>query len=297
MTLPALHRGRFAPSPTGPLHLGSLTAALASYLMVKSQRGQWLIRIEDIDPPREIAGIAEKQLRTLAGFGLLPDEPVLYQSKRSPFYLDALAKLLMEDKAFYCSCSRSQLAEQNGIHRRCVAATDPGRAAIRLRVDDRTIAFTDGVYGSQNQNLADAIGDFVLKRADGFFAYQLAVVVDDAEQGITQVVRGADLLSSTPRQIFLQQQLGLQTPAYWHIGLVQDPDGRKLSKSQWAADLDDEDRFTALCMAYRHLGQNDRVLQRSSGIASNLERALQHFDAKRLPALTTPEPGGSPDAD
>ena len=297
MTLPALHRGRFAPSPTGPLHLGSLTAALASYLMVKSQRGQWLIRIEDIDPPREIAGIAEKQLRTLAGFGLLPDEPVLYQSTRSPFYLDALAKLLMEDKAFYCSCSRSQLAEQNGIHRRCVAATDPGRAAIRLRVDDRTIAFTDGVYGSQHQNLADAIGDFVLKRADGFFAYQLAVVVDDAEQGITQVVRGADLLSSTPRQIFLQQQLGLQTPAYWHIGLVQDPDGRKLSKSQWAADLDDEDRFTALCMAYRHLGQNDRVLQRSSGIASNLERALQHFDAKRLPALTTPEPGGSPDAD
>ena len=297
MTLPALHRGRFAPSPTGPLHLGSLTAALASYLMVKSQRGQWLIRIEDIDPPREIAGIAEKQLRTLAGFGLLPDEPVLYQSKRSPFYLDALAKLLMEDKAFYCSCSRSQLAEQNRIHRRCVAATDPGRAAIRLRVDDRTIAFTDGVYGSQNQNLADAIGDFVLKRADGFFAYQLAVVVDDAEQGITQVVRGADLLSSTPRQIFLQQQLGLQTPAYWHIGLVQDPDGRKLSKSQWAADLDDEDRFTALCTAYRHLGQNDRVLQRSSGIASNLERALQHFDATRLPALTTPEPGGSPDAD
>ncbi|MFY8207570.1 MAG: tRNA glutamyl-Q(34) synthetase GluQRS [Arenimonas sp.] len=297
MTLPALHRGRFAPSPTGPLHLGSLTAALASYLMVKSQRGQWLIRIEDIDPPREIAGIAEKQLRTLAGFGLLPDEPVLYQSKRSPFYLDALAKLLMEDKAFYCSCSRSQLAEQNGIHRRCVAATDPGRAAIRLRVDDRTIAFTDGVYGSQHQNLADAIGDFVLKRADGFFAYQLAVVVDDAEQGITQVVRGADLLSSTPRQIFLQQQLGLPTPAYWHIGLVQDPDGRKLSKSQWAADLDDEDRFTALCMAYRHLGQNDRVLQRSSGIASNLERALQHFEATRLPALTTPEPGGSPDAD
>lgn len=297
MTLPALHRGRFAPSPTGPLHLGSLTAALASYLMVKSQRGQWLIRIEDIDPPREIAGIAEKQLRTLAGFGLLPDEPVLYQSKRSPFYLDALAKLLMEDKAFYCSCSRSQLAEQNGIHRRCVAATDPGRAAIRLRVDDRTIAFTDGVYGSQNQNLADAIGDFVLKRADGFFAYQLAVVVDDAEQGITQVVRGADLLSSTPRQIYLQQQLGLPTPAYWHIGLVQDSDGRKLSKSQWAADLDDEDRFTALCMAYRHLGQNDRVLQRSSGIASNLERALQHFDATRLPALTTPEPGGSPDAD
>ena len=297
MTLPALHRGRFAPSPTGPLHLGSLTAALASYLMVKSQRGQWLIRIEDIDPPREIAGIAEKQLQTLAGFGLLSDEPVLYQSTRSPFYLDALAKLLMEDKAFYCSCSRSQLAEQNGIHRRCVAATDPGRAAIRLRVDDRTIAFSDGVYGSQHQNLADAIGDFVLKRADGFFAYQLAVVVDDAEQGISQVVRGADLLSSTPRQLFLQQQLGLPTPAYWHIGLVQDPDGRKLSKSQWAADLDDEDRFTALCTAYRHLGQNDRVLQRSSGIASNLERALQHFDATRLPALTTPEPGGSPDAD
>ncbi|MFY8060144.1 MAG: tRNA glutamyl-Q(34) synthetase GluQRS [Arenimonas sp.] len=297
MTPPPLIRGRFAPSPTGPLHLGSLTAALASYLMAKSQRGQWLIRIEDIDPPREIAGMAEKQLQTLARFGLHSDEPVLYQSTRSSDYVAALAKLLMENKAFYCSCSRTQLAGQDGIHRQCVTTADPERAAIRLRVDDRTIEFTDGVYGRQQQNIADTIGDFVLKRADGYFAYQLAVVVDDADQGITQVVRGADLLTSTPRQIFLQQQLGVPTPSYYHIGLVRDSDGRKLSKSQWAADLDDEDRFTAFSAAYRHLGQDDRVLQRTFGAAANLERALQHFDASLLPVLTTPEPAGSPDAD
>lgn len=297
MTRPFHYRGRFAPSPTGPLHLGSLTAALASYLMAKSQYGQWLIRIEDIDPPREIAGMADKQLQSLAGFGLLPDEPVLYQSTRSPYYEAALAKLLREDKAFFCSCSRTQLAEQDGIHRRCVAATASERAAIRLRVDHRTISFTDGVYGRQYQNLADVIGDFVLKRADGYFAYQLAVVLDDAAQGVTHVVRGADLLSSTPRQIFLQQQLGVPTPVYCHIGLVRDSDGRKLSKSQWAADLDDQDRFAAFSLAYRHLGQDDRILQRNLGAAANLEQAVQHFDASLLPALTAPEPAGSPDVD
>ena len=295
MTTPTLLRGRFAPSPTGPLHLGSLAAALASYLMAKSQHGQWLIRIEDIDPPREIVGMAKKQLQTLADFGLHPDEPVLYQSARASHYLAALETLLDENKAFYCSCSRTQLADQGGIHRRCVAATDLERAAIRLRVDERPVEFADAVYGVQQQNLAAACGDFVLKRTDGFFAYQLAVVVDDADQGITQVVRGADLLSSTPRQIFLQQQLGLPTPAYCHIGLVRDPDGQKLSKSQWAADLDDEDRFTALGMAYRHLGQDARVLQRSLNAEANLARAVQHFDARLLPALTAPEPDGSPD--
>jgi glutamyl-Q tRNA(Asp) synthetase len=272
-----------------------LTAALASYLMAKSQHGQWLIRIEDIDPPREIAGMAQKQLKSLAEFGLLSDEPVLYQSGRAVFYDAALAKLLQEDKAFYCSCSRTQLAEQGGIHRRCVAATAPARAAIRLRVDDRTIAFTDGVYGLQGQNLAAEAGDVVLRRADGFYAYQLAVVVDDAAQGITHVVRGADLLTSTPRQIFLQQQLGLPQPAYSHIGLVRTPDGQKLSKSQWAADLDAEDRFSALCMAYRHLGQDAQVLQRNLGAEANLARALRHFDACLLPALTVPEVDGSPD--
>ena len=263
--------------------------------MAKSQHGQWLIRIEDIDPPREITGMAEMQLKTLADFGLVPDEPVLYQSERAAFYDAALTKLLRDDKAFYCSCSRKQLADQGGIHRRCVTAADPARAAIRLRVADRTIAFTDGVYGSQSQNLAAETGDVVLRRADGFYAYQLAVVVDDAAQNITQVVRGADLLASTPRQIFLQQQLGLPTPAYCHIGLVCAPDGRKLSKSQWAADLDAEDRFNALCLAYGHLGQDARILQRNLAPEANLARALGGFDASLLPALTVPEPDGSPD--
>ena len=288
-------RGRFAPSPTGPLHLGSLTAALASYLMAKSQHGQWLIRIEDIDPPREIAGMAERQLKTLADFGLLPDEPVLYQSERAAVYEATLEQLLHEDKAFFCSCSRTQLAAQGGIHRRCAAAIDPERTAIRLCIDERTIVFNDGVYGRQSQHLGISCGDFVLKRADGYFAYQLAVVVDDAAQGISQVVRGADLLASTPRQIFLQQQLGVPTPAYSHIGLVRDLNGQKLSKSQWAADLDAEDRFNAFCLAYRHLGQDVRVLQRNLGTQASLDRALQHFDARLLPALTVPEPDGTPD--
>lgn len=295
MTPPPLLRGRFAPSPTGPLHLGSLTAALASYLMAKSQHGQWLIRIEDIDPPREIAGMAERQLKTLADFGLHPDEPVLYQSERTAVYEAALEKLVRGGKAFFCSCSRAQLAAQGGIHRKCVAAPDPQRTAIRLRVDDRTIAFTDGVYGRQSQQIGISCGDFVLKRADGLFAYQLAVVVDDAAQGISQVVRGADLLASTPRQIFLQEQLDVPTPAYSHIGLVRDRNGQKLSKSLWAADLDAEDRFHALCLAYRHLGQDAAVLQRCRGAQANLARALQHFDAGLLPALTVPEPDGSPD--
>lgn len=295
MRLIAPVRGRFAPSPTGPLHLGSLCAALASYLMAKSRQGQWLIRIENIDPPREIAGMAAKQVKTLADFGLVPDEPALYQSERTALYEAALTKLLKEDKAFFCSCSRTQLAAQGGIHRRCAAAINPARTAIRLRVDDRTLAFNDGVYGRQSQRLDLSCGDFVLKRADGYFAYQLAVVVDDAAQGVTQVVRGADLLASTPRQIFLQQQLGLPTPAYCHIGLVSDSNGHKLSKSQWAADLDASERFAAFSTAYTHLGQDARVLRRRASMAENLHRAQQHFDAGLLPALTIPEPDGSPD--
>jgi glutamyl-Q tRNA(Asp) synthetase len=272
------------------LHLGSLAAALASYLFAKSQHGQWLIRVEDLDPPREIAGMAAQQLATLAEFGLHSDEPVWFQSKRGETYQRALQRLLDEGSAFYCSCSRTQLAASQGIHRVCLAAADPARAAIRLRVNAEPVIFTDAVYGRQCQNLQAEVGDVVLKRADGYFAYQLAVVLDDAAQGINQVVRGADLLDSTPRQIFLQARLGLSTPHYAHIGLVRDGHGDKLSKSQWAASLAEEDRFQAFCAAYAHLGQNTAVLSRTRSMADNLAQAVLHFKAERVTRSTARAP-------
>jgi glutamyl-Q tRNA(Asp) synthetase len=283
-------RGRFAPSPTGPLHLGSLAAALASYLFAKSQHGQWLIRVEDLDPPREIAGMAAQQLATLAEFGLHSDEPVLYQSTRGEVYHAALQRLLAEGKAFYCSCSRTQLAASQGIHRHCCVPADHAHAAIRLRVDSACVSFTDAICGPQSQNLQQEIGDVVLKRADGFYAYQLAVVVDDAAQRINQVVRGADLLDSTPRQIFLQRQLGLATPRYAHIDLVRDGQGDKLSKSQWAAALAEEDRFHAFCAAFAHLGQNTAVLSRTRSMVDNLAQAVLHFNADRVTRPTARAP-------
>ena len=278
--------GRFAPSPTGPLHQGSLVAALASFMAAKSRDGTWLVRVEDIDPPREIAGMAALQLESLAGFGLLSERPVLYQSQRAAYYEAALERLLDEGKAFHCHCSRSQLAADGGIHRQCAGARRAGPASIRLRVPDTCIAFTDGVFGRQSQNLARDVGDVVLKRADGLYAYQLAVVVDDAAQGIDQVVRGADLLDSTPRQIFLQRQLGYPTPEYAHIPLVRDANGAKLGKSQWAAALDDKARFRALHAAWQHLGQDVQVLQTQLPLPENLQIALKHFDWQALRALS-----------
>jgi glutamyl-Q tRNA(Asp) synthetase len=259
-----------------------LVAALASFLMVKSQRGQWIIRIEDLDPPREIAGMAEQQLRSLAEFGLESDLPVVWQSTRSGLYEAALKILFDKGKTFQCSCTRTQLAQQNGIHTACIAPLNLQHHAIRLRSTERSIEFNDGMYGIQQQNIRAEVGDVVLKRADGLYAYQLAVVVDDAEQGISQIVRGEDLLSSTTRQIFLQQQLGLPTPAYTHIPLVRDECGQKLSKSQWAASLDNEDRFNVLCAALKHLGQDTKQLSRNKSAAHNLECALQHFSIQAM---------------
>jgi len=232
--------------------------------------------------------MAELQIQQLAGFGLTSDLPVVYQSQRYGLYEQALARLLAENKAFYCSCTRTQLAETQGIHRHCVAPVDTGHMAVRLRVPDIECRFDDGLQGPQVQALAADVGDFVLKRADGLYAYQLAVVVDDAMQGITQVVRGADLLDSTARQIFLQQQLGLPTPAYWHINLVLDDDGQKLSKSQGHDALNDSIRLQELQLALRHLRQDPDVLDAELSMAENLERALRAFDVKRLMAASVP---------
>ena len=224
------YRGRFAPSPTGPLHAGSLLAAFGSWLLARQAGGEWRVRIEDIDPPREMAGAAAGQLATLAAFGLQPDGAIAYQHARGALYRAALDRLLLQGDAFECHCSRADLAATGGIHRRCIATAPRPDPAIRLRVPDGcSIAFDDAVHGRVTQRVDLEVGDFVLLRADGLWAYQLAAVVDDAAQGITDVVRGADLLDSTPRQLLLQQRLGLPVPRHAHLPLLLGEDGRKLS--------------------------------------------------------------------
>lgn len=278
------YRGRFAPSPTGDLHAGSLLAAFGSWLLARHAGGAWLVRIEDLDPPREVGGAATRQLAALAAFGLNSDETVVRQSDRGALYQSAVDRLLADGSAFHCHCSRSELASTGGIHRRCVARTVRPNPAIRLRVDDgRLVEFEDGLLGRQVQDVAREVGDFVLRRADGYWAYQLAVVVDDAAQGVTDVVRGADLLVSTPRQILLQRALGLDTPRYAHLPLVVDAQGRKLSKSDDAAPADPDDPLPALRAAWTRLGQRSEALADCDNVQAILSQALNSFDPKRIP--------------
>lgn len=277
-------RGRFAPSPTGPLHFGSLLAALGSWLLARAAGGEWLVRIEDLDPPREIVGAAAGQLQTLAAFGLESDAPVLWQSTRGEFYQAALDRLLASGDAFACHCSRSDLAGTGGIHRRCVHGAQRDDPSIRLRVPDRgVVAFDDAIQGHHVQDVAREVGDFVLRRADGWWAYQLAVVVDDAAQGITDVVRGADLLDSTPRQILLQRALGLPTPRHAHLPLVVDAQGRKLSKSLAALPVDAADPLPALRAAWQALGQDPRVLVDAGSAAAAMRAASRAFVPASIP--------------
>lgn len=222
--------GRFAPSPTGPLHFGSLVAAVASFLSAKSLGGKWLLRIEDVDEARTAPGSVSKIIGTIEALGMEWDGEIVTQSKRKESYRAALESIA--DATYPCSCTRREIA---GIYRgtcRNGAAGEP--RSIRVRVRDEILAFIDGIQGEFSQNLARDVGDFVLFRADGYFSYQLAVVVDDMAQGVTQVVRGADLLDSTPRQIYLQRLLGFDTPAYAHLPLAVDPSGGKLSKQNLA---------------------------------------------------------------
>lgn len=281
---PPPYRGRFAPSPTGPLHFGSLLAAFGSWLMARRAGGAWLVRVEDIDPPREVPGAADDQLRTLERFGLVPDEPVLRQSERDAPYREALERLLADGDAFECHCSRSDLATSGGVHRACVAGARRTDPAVRLLVPDGTvIAFDDRVHGAVEQDVAREVGDFVLRRADGPWAYQLAVVVDDDAQAITEVVRGADLLDSTARQIFLQQRLGLPTPRHAHLSLVVDADGRKLSKSSAALPVDGDDPLRTLQAAWLALGQSPRTWPKGGALAATLELTVPIFDPGRIP--------------
>jgi glutamyl-Q tRNA(Asp) synthetase len=240
------YRGRFAPSPTGPLHFGSFVAAVGSYLDARHHGGEWLLRIEDLDPPREVPGAADAILRTLEGFGMHWDGPVLYQSRRDGIYADALEELARKGYLFGCACSRREIADsairsEAGLvyPGTCRDGLPPGRRAraLRVRTEQRRIELLDRLQGALQQQLDREVGDFIIRRADGLVAYQLAVVVDDADQQITHVVRGADLLDSTPRQLYLQQLLELPTPSYLHLPVAVDADTEKLSKQTFARDV------------------------------------------------------------
>ena len=253
------YRGRFAPSPTGALHFGSLVTAVGSWLVARHEGGDWLVRVEDIDPPREVPGAAASILATLDAFGLTPDEAPVYQSRRDDIYQAAFEQLRSADQLFPCWCSRADLASRGGLHRdgHCIALVDPIRPpAWRLRSPNEVIAWHDDLQGPQAENLRDTAGDFVIRRVEGLWAYQLACVADDGEQGITHVVRGADLLDSTARQIHLQRLLGLPTPGYLHLPLVRDAEGRKLSKSSAALPVDASDPVPALRAALTWLGMD-----------------------------------------
>ncbi|MBS0199682.1 MAG: tRNA glutamyl-Q(34) synthetase GluQRS [Proteobacteria bacterium] len=278
------YRGRFAPSPTGPLHPGSLLAALGSWLFARRAGGEWWLRIEDVDRIREVPGAAQDQLETLAAFGFVHDGPVVCQRERDALYAAALDRLLDAGHAFECHCSRSVIEAQGGIHRACIPGLRRPDPSIRLRVpDDCLVEFDDAIRGHQSQRIDRDVGDFVLRRSDGCWAYQLAVVVDDGAQGMTEVVRGADLLDSTPRQILLQQLLGLPTPAYAHLPLLVDAHGHKLSKSSSAHPIDRGNPLPALHEAWLQLGQVTFAASPQATSQEWLHDAIARFDPSRIP--------------
>ena len=264
--------------------MGSVLAALGSWLMARQAGGQWLVRIEDVDRPRSVAGAAARQLEALARLGLDPDVPPIWQSDREDDYAQALDRLLANDQAFPCWCSRSDLAAQGGVHRTCASQRSLAQPSYRLRVPDARVEFVDGVRGICSQDLRAEVGDFVLRRADGCWAYQFAVVVDDSLQGITEIVRGADLLDSTPRQICLQRALGYGTPAYSHLPLIRQADGHKLGKSSGSAAFDPGLPLAAISLAYRWLGQDVRALDGAGDTRNALALALAAFQRDRIPA-------------
>src|SRR5690606_24229517 len=250
-----------------------------SWLLARVAGGQWLVRIENVDRPREVPGAADAQLAALAAFGMESDLPVVRQSERNGIYRDALDRLLASGMAFPCSCSRSELAVAGGIHRRCVTTVPRPHPAVRLRVADGSrVEFEDGLQGRYAQDVDRAVGDFVLLRADGFWAYQLAVVADDAEQGVTDVVRGADLLDSTPRQILLQLALGLPCPRYLYLPLLLDADSHKLSKSCAALSVDSSNPVHALQHRWCMLGQNPPPLRCQNKVEALIRRAIMRFE-------------------
>ncbi len=287
----SLYIGRFAPSPTGALHFGSLVAAVGSFLEARAHGGRWLLRIEDVDTPRTVAGAAAGILATLARFGFEWDGEVVWQSQRTTAYEAALDALKAAGHAYPCACTRRELADQplarDGSRRypgTCRNGLPPGREGRAWRVRaDGTIRFDDAVQGAQEVDLADDAGDYVVKRADGLFAYQLAVVVDDADAGVTHVVRGADLLDSTARQIHLLGLLGKPVPAYAHLPLATNAAGEKLSKQTLARAIDEHPPQAALLAALRFLGQNPPDALAGAALAELWQWAQAHWSLSAVP--------------
>ncbi|MEZ5470747.1 MAG: tRNA glutamyl-Q(34) synthetase GluQRS [Marinicella sp.] len=256
--------GRFAPSPTGDLHFGSLVAAIVSYCQAKANNGNWLVRIEDVDETRVVTGAAEQIIKTLKNFGMESDGPIIYQTdpSRQAAYQQAFQQLQQQKLIYPCSCTRAVLKDQTIYPGQCrIQPADTKQAhSIRLKVPDQTIEFNDLIQGQQQQNLKQHCGDFNIKRKDGLFAYQLAVVVDDADQGITEVVRGIDIMDSTPRQIYLNQILHLNQPQYAHFPVVVNSDDNKLSKQNHAKAISNDDPFATTQKVLAMLGQKIPIL-------------------------------------
>jgi glutamyl-Q tRNA(Asp) synthetase len=289
------YRGRFAPSPTGPLHFGSLASAVASYLQAKSRGGHWLVRMEDIDPPREPAGAADDILRTLETYALYWDETVLYQSTRRDGYEDALLRLSQAHLTYPCTCSRKQIREalnrsQKKVYPETCRGIKHTRSphALRLKTEYQDIHIADAIQGLFFQNIREHVGDFVVKRADGFYAYQLAVVVDDAYQNITEIVRGSDLLDNTPRQVFLQHMLDLPSPQYVHIPIAT-TNGDKMSKQTHAPPIAKQNPVQTGVQVLKFLGQSVPDQWEFATVEELWQWAIPRWDLDRVPKVFSVE--------
>jgi glutamyl-Q tRNA(Asp) synthetase len=290
------YRGRFAPTPSGPLHFGSMVAAVGSFLDARSRGGAWLVRIDDLDPPRTVPGANDAIQRCLDAFGMHWDGTVVYQSLRNDAYHAALHQLRQSGRTYPCACSRKEISDAGlagvegavypGTCRQGLAAQREARA-LRVRTDGAAVEFDDGLQGHVRQALQAEIGDFVVYRADHVFAYHLACAVDDAEQGITDVVRGADLIASTPRQIYLQTLLGLPTPAYLHLPVAVNGAGEKLSKQTRAPAVDQAQRAAVLDRVLHFLGHAPPAGLAGAGIAGLWQWAVTNWQRERLPRART----------
>lgn len=287
-----MYRGRFAPTPSGPLHFGSLIAATASYLEARTQEGQWLVRIEDTDLQRNRKGTDQHILNTIEAFGFEWDEEITYQTQRSAFYDDALEQLHQQALTYYCDCSRKTIIAEGSIgefgaiyantcrHKSLSRRSD---SATRLIVPDQMISFYDAHYGLYEQNLAKEVGDFHIVRRDQCYAYHLAAVVDDHLQGITHIVRGYDIIGSTPRHLYLQKCLGYSAPQYLHLPLATGADGHKLSKQTFASAIEPQEASKLIYLALTFLGQYpDKDLENSS-IHDIWQWAIKHWRAEKIP--------------
>ena len=279
-----IYRGRFAPTPSGPLHFGSIIAALGSYLQAKSKQGKWLVRIDDVDIGRSVPDTDKVILQQLEQLGLYWDEEVVYQSKRLDYYQAALEKLESINSTFPCYCTRKEIANRvyPGTCRKGVKS-DKTTFSIRIKTDHNPVGIKDLLQGEYSQQLQSEIGDFIIKRADGYFAYHLATVIDDAEQNITEVVRGLDLLESTPRQVYLQEQLGLSTPDYLHLPVAINHSGKKISKSDNAQAITANNNINTLFNALTFLGFNPPEQLMHTDVESVLNWGITDWNITQLP--------------